>query len=253
MIEGPFNTPGTLELAVNADGRLTHLWRDDKGSWKYPSTQIAPGLAVTGVPSLIQTKSGKIGNFELIAPAATGGLVQLWRNNDDDKHPWSSPVHFGQTLAAVTSASVIQGPYNDPGNLELVVIANSKLDYFWRKAARESEWHGPTPILSDYRVTGNAVQIQSRFGQKGNFELVVPASDGGLLHFQRNNDIGPPASWGKATAFGTELGVVTGVSFIQGNLGPTANSLEVIANASGTLQQLWREPGGSWQGPQAVP
>lgn len=179
--------------------------------------------------------------------------MQLWRNNDNEKHPWSSPVFFGQSLHAVTSVSVIQGPYGNPGNLELVVISGGKLFSLWRRAPRESQWNPPTAFLTTHSVRGNAALIQSQFGQRGNFELVVPAASGGLLHFQRNNDIGPPARWGNATAFGTGLGIVTGVSLNQSDLGPSRNNLEVIANVKGVLQQFWRGPGGSWQGPQAVP
>lgn len=80
----------------------------------------------------------------------------------------------------------------------------------------------------------------------------MPAANGGLLHFQRNNDIGQPAPWGDATAFETGLGIVTGVSLIQSDLGPSGNNLEVIANVKGVLQQFRRVPGGSWQGPQAI-
>lgn len=252
LIEGPFNNPGNLEVVINSGGRLLHLWRDSAESWKYPVTRIAPTTAVVGFPSLIQTQSGTRGDFELIAPAESGGLVQLWRNNDDEKHPWSSPVFFAQSLTAVTSVSVIQGPYANPGNLELVVISGGKLFQLWRSASRGSQWNPPTAFLTTHSVRGNAALIQSKFGQRGNFELVVPATNGGLLHFQRNNDTGPPAPWGNATAFGTGLGVVTGVSLIQSDLGPSGNNLEVIANVKGVLQQFWREPGGSWRGPQAV-
>lgn len=114
LIEGPFGTPGNLEVDINGGGRLLHMWRDSAGSWKHPTTRISPATAVIGYPSLIQTKSGTKGDFELIAAAESGGLVQLWRNNDNENHPWSSPVFFGQSLNTVTSMSVIQGPYGNP-------------------------------------------------------------------------------------------------------------------------------------------
>lgn len=253
LIEGPFGTPGNLEVVINGAGRLLHLWRDPAGSWKHPTTKIAPATAVTGFPSLIQTKSGKKGDFELIAAVESGGLVQLLRYNDKENHPWSSPVFFAQSLKAVTSVSVIQGPYGDLGNLELVVISGGKLFELVRRASQESQWSQPTAFLTTHSVRGNAALIQSNFGKRGNFELVVPAANGGLLHFQRNNDIGPPAPWGDATAFGTELGIVSGVSLIQSDLGPSKNNLEVIANVNGVLQQFVREPGGRWWGPKAIP
>lgn len=78
LIEGPFNTPGNLEVFVNGGRRLLHLWLDTAGSWKHPTTRIAPTTAVIGIPSLIQTKSDTKGDFEFIAPAESGGLVQLW-------------------------------------------------------------------------------------------------------------------------------------------------------------------------------
>lgn len=127
LFEGPFGTPGNLEAVINRGGRLLHLWRDSAGSWDYPTTKIAPATAIIGFPSLIQTKSGTKRDLELIAPAESGGLVQLWRKNDNEKHPWSSPVLFGQRLNGVTSMSVIQGPYEKPGNLKLVVISGGKL------------------------------------------------------------------------------------------------------------------------------
>lgn len=134
-----------------------------------------------------------------------------------------------------------------------MVISGGKLFSLWRRASRESKWNLPTAFLTTHSARGNAALIQSKFGQRGNFELVVSAANGGLLHFQRNNDIGPLVPWGNATAFGTELGIIIGVSLIQSDLGPSRNNLEVIANVKGVLQQFWREPGWRWQGPQAVP
>lgn len=44
--------------------------------------------------------------------------------------------------------------------------------------------------------------IQSRFGNRGNFEIVLPRTGGGLVHFWRNNDApANPWPWG-----GTDTG-----------------------------------------------
>jgi hypothetical protein len=42
--------------------------------------------------------------------------------------------------------------------------------------------------------SGTPSLIQSNFGIKGNFELVVPMSNGGLAHYWRNND-DPELPW----------------------------------------------------------
>jgi hypothetical protein len=98
-------------------------------------------------------------------------------------------------------------------------------------------------------VSGNPVLIQSRFGTKGNFELVVPSAGGGLMHFWRNND-DPTLPWSGPTLFGASLGQVDGVSMIESNFGSPGN-LEVIARVGTTTQFLWRDsgPAFNWNGP----
>ena len=51
---------------------------------------------VSGVPTLIQSRCGNKGNFELLTPMASGGLAHYWRNNDDPFVPWFGPIRFGQ-------------------------------------------------------------------------------------------------------------------------------------------------------------
>ncbi len=97
-------------------------------------------------------------------------------------------------------------------------------------------------------VSGNPVLIQSRFGQKGNFELVVPSTGSGLLHMWRNNDYaGLP--WSEPTPFGEGLGQVDAVTMIQSNYGSPGN-LEVIARVGDKLYSLWRDS--HWHGPALV-
>lgn len=117
------------------------------------------------------------------------------------------------------------------GYLELVAIAGGKLHSLYRDDTSYS-WHGPDPILESYDVTGNPALIISRSGTKENFELVVPNRNGGLLHFQRNNDV-TPAVWSQGKRFGIGLGVVTGAALLHSQSGPYPGALEVIANSGG--------------------
>lgn len=131
-----------------------------------------------------------------------------------------------------------------------MAIADGKLHSLYRDGSSFS-WRGPDPILQSYDVTGNPALIISRFGAKGNFELVVPDRNGGLLYFQRNNDV-TPAVWSQGERFGIGLGVVTGVSVLHSKSGPYPGALEVIANAGGKLSRFWRLDGYSWVGPVTV-
>jgi hypothetical protein len=95
---------------------------------------------------------------------------------------------------------------------------------------------------------GNPVLVQSRFGTKGNFELVVPAAaGGGMLFAWRNND-SPSLPWSAPVRFGT--GLVDAITMIQSNFGSPGN-LELIARVGTQLQFYWRDSGPTfrWHGP----
>ena len=60
---------------------------------------------VSGMPTLIQSRCGTKGNFELLTPMASGGLAHYWRNNDEPAIPWHGPAIFGRELGIVASVS----------------------------------------------------------------------------------------------------------------------------------------------------
>jgi hypothetical protein len=250
MIQSNYGTPGNLEVVANAGGHLQFFWRDSGPAfaWNGPFA-IEPAFAATGDPVLIQGRFGVKGNFELVVPAAAGGLAHFWRNNDDPALPWSAPTPFGHGLGHVTGVAMIQSNYGTPGNLEVVANAGGQLQFFFRDSGPLFIWNGPFEIEPGFAVAGNPVLIQSRFGTKGNFELVVPAAGGGLAHFWRDND-NPLLPWSAPTLFGHGLGQVSGVTMIQSNYGNPGN-LEVICNAGGQLYFFWRDSGPSfiWNGP----
>jgi hypothetical protein len=91
--------------------------------------------------------------------------------------------------------------------------------------------------------------IQSRFGNQGNFEVVLPERRaGGLVHYWRNNDE-PTFPWSGPSPFGTGLGEVDGVSLIESNYGSPGN-LEIVAVAGGQLVHFWRDS--VWNGPITI-
>lgn len=102
--------------------------------------------------------------------------------------------------------------------------------------------------FSSLKFAGNPALIQSRFGNKGNFELVVPLATGGLAHFWRDNDAaGMP--WKGPTIFGG-TDIYDAVTMIQSNYENPGN-LEVIARTGDRLIFFWRDSGPSfaWNGP----
>jgi hypothetical protein len=221
-----------------------------------------------GSPVLIQSRFGTQGNFELVT-AHGGGLAHFWRNNDDPPvDPWSLPTRFGGEGEPpgflFGKPTMIESNFGSPGNLEVICVGEAptppdNLYYFWRDSGPMFTWNGPyaLPITPPPPGVGNPVLIQSRFGVRGNFELVTSAPAGGLAHYWRNND-DANHPWSAPTPFGGELGDVWGISMIQSNFGDPGN-LEVICEAGGQgttqLYHFWRDSGPTftWNGPYPLP
>ncbi len=103
-------------------------------------------------------------------------------------------------------------------------------------------------------VYGRPSLIQSTYGSKGNFELVVPLASGGLARYWRNND-DDRLPWHGPAIFGTEAGIIEGVSLIQSSFGEIGN-LELAAVDVGghNLVHFWCDSGHDfeWHGPNQI-
>jgi hypothetical protein len=107
------------------------------------------------------------------------------------------------------------------------------------------------------RIQGSSgFLIQTTYGSKGNFELVVPRITTGLAHYWRNND-DPALPWNGPFDVSTPLGHVDAVSFLQSNFGtPGSGNFELLAWVGDRLISFWRPDAGGadgrpgvWQGP----
>jgi hypothetical protein len=261
--------PGNLAVVANFGGTLEYFFREDVTfTWSGP-TVITTG--VSGIPSFVQAipgTYGTMGNYELVTPLPTGGMAHFFRDNDNPSLPWTMTATFGTDLGLVDAVSVIQSNFSSsasaglgtfpsttaPGNLAVVALAGGNLYYFFRDDI-EFAWSGPTLITSGVQGNPSFVQaIPGTYGTMGNYELVVPLQSGGMAHFFRDNDDLANLPWAETATFGTDQGLVTGVSLIQSNFStaalaglgtfpsPTApGNLAVVANVGGTLEYFYRD------------
>lgn len=248
MIQSNYGSPGNLELVARVGQQLHFYWRDSGPTfrWNGPFPLFA---GAGGNPVLIQSRFGSRGNFELVVPAANGGgILFAWRNNDNPTMPWSAPIRFGQALGNVDAITMIQSNFGSPGNLDLIARVGQQLHFFWRDSGPTFRWNGPFPMFAG--ASGNPVLIQSRFGTRGNFELVVPAATGGGMLFAWRNNDAPTLPWSAPVRFGQALGNVDAITLIQSRFGSPGN-LELIARAGDNLWFFWRDSGPAfhWNGP----
>jgi len=219
--------------------------------------RIPPNFNQTfiGNPVLIQSRFGNQGNFELLVPLGNGGLAAYWRDNDSSGLPWEGPVIFGQgqRFDAVT---MIQSNFGNPGNFEVIARSGDRLFFFFRDEALN--WNGPFLLqINGVDINGglgNPVLIQSRFGNQGNFELVVPRTDTGFDNYFRNND-DPQFPWIQLPSAGIGQIHIDSISLIQSNFGTTMDvngntlggNFEVIARSGDRLFFFFRDS--EWHGP----
>ncbi|MGD2249901.1 MAG: hypothetical protein PVF58_15950 [Candidatus Methanofastidiosia archaeon] len=88
------------------------------------------------------------------------------------------------------------------GNFELVGREGTKLRHYWRhNDANKLPWN--KGVLFGDNVDSAPALIQSNFGNKGNFELVVREGTK-LRHYWRHNDANE-LPWNKGVLFGDNV------------------------------------------------
>jgi hypothetical protein len=239
-------------------------WSAQDGRCILPTERVVSGR-VQGNPTLIQGRFLSRGNFEMVAPLRSSGVAHYSRVNDDPALPWFGPTIFGDNIGKIDAATMIQSNFStggSRGNLEAVLRWGGELIFFWREDKPPYTWHGPDliPLAGPGQgfelVTGNPSLIQGRFGRRGNFELVVPLANGGLVHYSRAND-DPALPWSAPTIFGSNIGVVDAISLAQSNLssGGGSGDLHLVVRIGGELLFYHRDdaPPYAWHGPEVIP
>lgn len=130
LIESNYGT-GNLEVAAIAKGKLYWARRDNSLQWK-DFSPILQEYDVIGNPALIQSNDGsEAGNFELVVPAASGGLWYFSRdNNDGTQAPtWLKGVRFGEKEGVFKGVALVAG-WGAAPRLEVVAQRAGLLFYY---------------------------------------------------------------------------------------------------------------------------
>jgi len=265
MIQSNFTTggPGNLELAALFQGTMLYYWREDVPPYIWHGPVPMNGFQqqlFTGNPVLIQGRFEHRGNFEMVVPLASGGIAHYSRVNDSPGLPWFGPNVFGTEVGRFDAVTMIQSNWTTGpkiGLLEVIARSGGDLFFYWRDDAPPYRWWGPF-LANGFQprpFTGNPVMVLSRFGDGGNFELIVPLASGGLAHYWRNNDAND-RHWFGPNVFAENVGRFDQISFIQSRFsaGPGIGNLELVGRVGRDLLFYWRDDTApfTWYGPRVV-
>lgn len=136
-------------------------------------------------PTFVQRR-GEKGKFELVVADANGSaLYNLTRDNGGSNgYPWTLTETLDLDIGSLTGLSVIEGPFNSPPNLELIVNKGGRLLHFNNNP--DGNWSGQDSV-TDAPVIGVPAFYQTKSGERGDFEVVAPSANGGLVWLWRNN------------------------------------------------------------------
>ena len=86
--------------------------------------------------------------------------------------------------------------------------------------------------------------VQSTYGEVGNFEVVYPSGDGGIVHYWRNND-DPSLPWAESGRF-LSPNTYQGLCLIQSNYNYPGDLYGAAIDLGGAVWELRRDPSGAW-------
>ncbi len=277
MINSDYGSEGHLEVILRIDN-LLYLYISPFGGSENTTWQATGGPLradghiinfVRGNPAFIQNKIPGLTHqdFEMIVPKLDGGIRHYTRNSSGN---WTTKELIGYYSHVITPQEILNSFPNLPtpprimhynyvtmiqsdfGTLEVIARSGSQLFSFFFDR-NQNKWGDPGIIkIGDNAINdaaGNPVLIQSNFGSGAhkNFELIVPASAGGLKHYVRdnsNNDM----KWSHAGTF-AEDHHIDYVTFIQNQLN---NNFEVVVRRANRMYSFFRDSSFNWHGGDEV-
>lgn len=110
---------------------------------------------------------------------------------------------------------------------------------------------GPPALPGNPAGVPSLIEATPTAGDHGDFELITPAADTGVLHYWRDNN-DPAMPWYGPVKVGAELGHVDAVSLMESSYGDPPN-LELLVRAGSRLYTFWRETSTlRWHGPHLL-
>ena len=220
------NDDGSVELLVQADGKLARYWREPSPSspWHGPDW-IADDVA--GNPSAIRRDGGGA----LVVPGGTAGVRYLYR----DGGAWTAGGIFGQDHGRVDAVALAEGA---DGELAAVIRTGPLLACYRLSPRQPWRWDGPEFVFRG--AAGIPGLARNGYGQADGLELLTPLPAGGLAHLWRDGEASDPR-WRMTTHIGRWGPPVDAVCLLPWNGEGRPGDFAAVARAPGETRWYWRQ------------
>ena len=168
----------------------------------------------------VKTPYGPQTNFDMVVPSREKGLEFYRRFGENPGNSWTLYDVFEAEKGRFLSTSLVN---TKSGISEFVTIRDKKLYHYWHNWKGCDVWTLQTSIVDG--VSGVPAFIHgSKGGNYGNFEVVVPSKNEGLLYYYRDN-AKSGQRWLEVGSFAEEQGRFLAVALLENN----QSKLEIIA------------------------
>jgi hypothetical protein len=225
-----------VEAVVVDGGRLRTFYRNAGAPWGQPP-DVTGITNAQGQPAFIQARINGALQLHVVVGLTSGGMVHMVRNEANLQ--WTEVQRFGS--GNVRGVAMIQSNYifGGNGNFELVAWVGDGLQAWFRQGG---SWGFNGTVLGS-GVGGAPAMIQSNRGTRGNFEVLVPLTTGGLAHHWRDNDNG--FIWRRHAVIGQ--GIYRAAGLLQAQFGPNGN-LEAVGVRGDSVDVFVNLDSGAWVG-----
>ena len=219
VMQSSFGPRGNFEVAVLEGRNLVHHFIDTSDFSKGWQRGGVISDQATGPGSLMQSSFGPRGNFE-VAVLEGRNLVHHFLDTNDTNRGWQRGGVISDQ--ATGPGSLMQSSFGPRGNFEVAVLEGRNLVHHFLDTNDTNRGWQRGGVISD-QATGPGSLIQSSFGPRGNFEVVVLEGRNLVHHFLDTNDTN--RGWQRGGVISDQA---TGPgSLIQSSFGPNGN-FEVV-------------------------
>jgi hypothetical protein len=230
-------------------GTIQVLWVQGGGTWQGPLTISTPGLASSGAHLAASNQFGISNQTDVFVADTTGTLKVVWVQGAGK---WQGPLRIGPNGKAPSGAGLAaSNQFGIPNQTDVwMVDKGGTVRVFWVAGFGGAPWLGPLGIgPTGLAPAGAPLSASNQFGLPNQTDLFVVDKSG----TRRVVWVQGGGVWQGPLSI-SPLGLdAPGAPLTSSNQFGVPNQTDVWAiDKTGTLEVVWVQNAGTWQGPLAI-